>query len=65
MDKKSYGNILIYDVAYKTTYSAKLLHIIFDMVDGYVRKYDRTKYLALFHFDKQDEKIFDTIRYLR
>ena len=35
------------------------------MVDGYVRKYDRTKYLALFHFDKQDEKIFDTIRYLR
>ena len=44
MDKKSYGNILIYDVAYKTTYSAKLLHIIFDMVDGYVRKYDRTKY---------------------
>ena len=29
---------------------------IFDKVDGFIRKYDETKYLALFHFD--------SIRYL-
>ena len=29
-----------------------------------VRKYDGTKYLALFHSDKNYERIFDIIRYL-
>ena len=54
-------NILIYDVAYKTPYSAQPLHIIFDKAVGYIRTYDRTKYLSLFHSEKY-ERIFNTIR---
>ena len=47
-DEKSYGNVLIYNAACKTSYGEKPLHIIFDKVDGYIIKYDSTKYLALF-----------------
>ena len=42
LDEKSYENILIYNVAYKTTYGAKPLRIILDKVDEYIRKYDTT-----------------------
>ena len=49
---------------HKKLYSAKLLRIIFDRVDGYIRKYDGTKYLVLFHFDVTYKRIFDKIRYL-
>ena len=51
----SYKNILIYDVAYKTPYGAKPLRIVFDKVDGYLRKYDETKDLALFHLKNLKE----------
>ena len=54
--------ILIYNVACKTQYSTKPLHIIFDKV--HVRKYDGTEYLALFHSDEKYEKLFNKIRYL-
>lgn len=40
-----------------------LLCIIFDEVDRYIRKYDRTKYLRLFHSDEKNEDIFDRVRY--
>ena len=63
-DEKSYENILIYDVAYKTSYSAKPLRIIFDKADGCIRKYGETKYLALFHSSENYERIFDRVRYL-
>ena len=39
VDEKSNENILIYDVLYKTPYGAKPICIIFDKVDGYIRKY--------------------------
>ena len=42
------------------------LHIVqslytyyFDKVDGYIRIYDKTKYLGLFHLDERNERIFD------
>ena len=35
--------ILIYDVAYKTLHCPKPLCIISDKVDGYIRKYEKTK----------------------
>ena len=38
LGEKSYGNISIYDVAYKTLYDAKPLRIIFDKVDGHIKK---------------------------
>lgn len=46
LDEKPYGNILIYDIAYKNPYSAKPLLIIFDKGKWYIREYDATKYLA-------------------
>ena len=42
---KSYKNILIHGVGYKTPYDAKPLRIIFDKVDGYIRKCDASKYI--------------------
>ena len=42
--QKSCENILIYNVAYRSPYSTKPLWIIFDKVDGCIRKYDTTKY---------------------
>ena len=53
MDEKTYANI-----------GSKPLHTIFDKADGYIRKYDTTKYLVLFHSDEKYERIFDWIRYL-
>ena len=38
--------------------------IIFDKVDGYTRKYDSTKYLALYHSDEKYEINFNRIWYL-
>ena len=58
MDKKSYENILVYDAAGKTPYSVKPLCIIFDKVDEFIRKYDRSKNLAPFHSDERYEKNF-------
>ena len=50
LDQKSYENILTCDVAYK--------------LEGYIKKCDIIKYLALFHSDEQYGRIFDRIRYL-
>ena len=38
--------------------------VFFDKVDGCIRKYDGTKYLALFHSHEKYERLFDRIRYL-
>ena len=62
-NEKSYENILIYDVLYKTLIGTKTLHIMFDKVDGFIRDYDLSKYLVLFTLEKHNA-IFDRIRYL-
>ena len=41
IDRESYENVLIFDVTYKTLYHTKFLHIVFDKVDGHVRKYEK------------------------
>ena len=41
-----------------------MVHIIFDKIDGYLRKYDGTNPLALFHYDGKHERMSDRIRYL-
>ena len=51
-DEKSYETISIYDVAYKTAYGAKPLRNFFDKANGYIRKYDKIKYLTFFHSEK-------------
>ena len=63
LNKRSYENILTYYVANKTSYSEKPLHIIFGEVDGYLRKYDRTKYLTLFPPDGKYGIMFERIKY--
>ena len=47
-----------FDIAYKTHYRGKPLHVIFDDVDGYILKYDKTRYLTLFRSNKKDERMF-------
>ena len=44
LDEKSYENILVYDISYKTLFGSKPLRIRFDEVDGFIRYYDRIKY---------------------
>ena len=64
LNEKSYNNISIYHATYKTSYDQKPFCIILYKVDGYIRKHDSTKYLALFRSDEKYERIFDRIRYL-
>ena len=54
---------MIYDISYKTLIDSKPLCIRFDTIDGFIRSYDRTRYLTLFDFEKYDA-IYDKIRYL-
>ena len=43
----------------------KSLHnFILHKIDGYIRKYDRTKYLALFHSNGNNHIIFHRVRCL-
>ena len=46
LDEKSYQNILIYDVYYKTQIVAKPLGLRFDKVDGFIRIYGGARYLV-------------------
>ena len=62
IDDKSHGNILIYDISYKT-FGSKPLRIRFDKIDGIIIIYDGTRYLTLFGTKKYDA-IYDKIRYL-
>ena len=63
MDKKSYRNILICDISYKTLIGAKPLRIKFDKVDRLIRVYDGTWYLVLLGGEKYGF-IYNMIRYL-
>ena len=65
MGKKSYKNILIYDVSYKSLIGAKSLRIMFEKVDGLIRDYDGTKYLRLFGLEKYDPNYDRIIYFLR
>ena len=56
IDEISHERILIYDISYKTLIDSKPLRIRFDKIDGIIRIYDGTRYLALF-----GTKIYDTI----
>ena len=40
--------------SYKISYSSEPLCIIFAKVDGYIRKYGKTRYLAFFHSEKKN-----------
>ena len=48
LDEKSYENILIYGISYKTFMGVKPLRIRFDKVYGVIKICDGTRYLELF-----------------
>ena len=60
MNEKPYESCLILDV----TYGEKPLSLIFDKINGYIRKYDGTKYVGFFYSGKTFKRIFYRIRYL-
>ena len=60
MNEKPYESCLILNV----TYGEKPLSLIFDKINGYIRKYDGTKYVGLFYSGKTFKRIFYRIRYL-
>ena len=63
VDKKSSGNILIYDILYKSLILLKILGIRFNKIDGFIRIYNGTRYLTLFGFERYGN-IYNRIRYL-
>ena len=63
LDEKSYQNIFVYEILYKTFIGAKLLRIKFNKVDWFIWVYDGTRYLVLFRGEKYDF-IYNRIRYL-
>ena len=63
MYKKSYENILIYDVLHKTLIGSESFLIMFDKVDGFIKDYNEIKHLILFGHEKYDV-IFNRIKYL-
>ena len=63
IDEKSYENILIYNISYKTLIDAKYLLIRFNKIDGFIRVYDGTRYLALFGSETYDF-VYNRIRHL-
>ena len=54
---------MIYDVSYKTLIDPRSLQIRFDKIDGFIRIYDKTRYLTLFGSENYDA-IYNRIRYL-
>ena len=63
LKKKSYENILIYDISYKALIGSKRLRIRVDKTDGFIRSYNGTRYLTLFCSENYDA-IYNTIRAL-
>ena len=53
----------MYNISCKTSIGSKPLRIRFDKINGNIKIYDRTRYLALFGTEKYDA-IDDRIRYL-
>ena len=51
VDEKSYENILVYVISYKTLIGAKPLRIRFDKVEGFIRVYDGNRYFSPEKYD--------------
>ena len=62
-DKKSYENILIYNILYKSVIDSKPLRIRFNIIDGFIRVYYGTRCLVLFG-SKKHGSIYTRIRYV-
>ena len=54
LSEKSYEDILIYGISYKTPIGVKPFRIMFDKLDGFIRDYHETRYLLFFSLGKYD-----------
>ena len=63
-DENSYEKNLIYDISNKTSMDEKPLCIWFEKIDGFVKIYDRIRYLVLFGPERYDA-IYNRIKYLK
>ena len=63
IDKKSYENLLVYNISFKTLIGAKPLRIRFDKVDGFIRVYDGNRYVVSFGPEIYGA-IYNRLRYL-
>ena len=63
LDEKSYENVLVSDILYKTLIGGKPLRIRFDKVDRFAIGYDGTRYLVLLSPEKYDA-LYNWIRYV-
>ena len=54
LHEKSYENVLIYNISYKTLIGAKPLRIRFNKIDKFIRIYYGTRYLVLYGPEKYD-----------
>ena len=61
---KNYMNILKFIILHTKLCMVKSLNVLFLIKYEYIKKYDSTKYLALFHSDEKYGRIFHRIRYL-
>ena len=52
---KTYENILIYDISYKTFIGAKRLRITFDEIDRFIKIYDGIRSIVLFDYEWFDK----------
>ena len=59
IDEKSYENIWVYNISYKSLIDSNPSRIRFDKIDGFIRVYDATRYLVLLGSDKYDS-IYET-----
>ena len=66
VDQKSFENILVYNISYKTLTGSKPFRITFNKIDGVISVCDETRYLVLFGAEKYDfiDFIYNRIRYL-
>ena len=48
IDEKSYENVLIYNISYRTLIGPTPLRIRFDKIDRFIRVYNGTRYLISF-----------------
>ena len=61
--KEKFENILIFDILYKTSTSAKPLHIRFNKIDVFIKIHYKIRHLLLLDYS-YCEKICDKITYL-
>ena len=53
-EKKSYKNILVYNISFKILIGANSLRIKFNKIDEFIRVFDKIRYLVLFEAEKYD-----------